>query len=112
MNYRELRAYIKKLGASGVRTTIHKVDLQAKLSIPFTSLVMSIFGVSFAMRSRGKSLLVSAGVSLLVGLGYWIILALGISLGHSGELRPFIAAWGGNLLFGAAGIYLLSRVRH
>ena len=114
MNFRELKAYIKKLSASGIRTTAYKVDLQTKLSITFTSLVMSLFGASFALRSgsRSKSLLLGAGVSLLVGLGYWIVLALGISLGHSGKLPPFLAAWAGNLLFGAGGLFLLSRVRN
>jgi lipopolysaccharide export LptBFGC system permease protein LptF len=73
---------------------------------------MSLFGIAFALRSRGASLLVGAGVSLLVGLGYWIVLAVGISLGHSGQLSPFLAAWGGNLLFGAAGLLLLSRLRN
>jgi len=111
MNFRELKAYIKKLSASGVKTQAYRVDLQTKLSIVFTSLVMSLFGASFALRSRGRSLLVGAGVSLLVGLGYWIVLALGISLGHTGKLPPLLAAWGGNLLFGAAGLFLLSRVR-
>jgi len=114
MTFRELKAYIKKLSASGIRTVRYKVDLQTKLSITFTSLVMSLFGVSFALRSRSrsKSLLLGAGVSLLVGLGYWIVLALGISLGHSGKLPPFLAAWGGNLLFGAGALLLISRVRN
>jgi lipopolysaccharide export system permease protein len=114
MTFRELKAYIRKLSTSGIRTVRYKVDLQSKLSITFTSLVMSLFGASFALRSgsRSKSLLLGAGVSLLVGLGYWIVLALGISLGHSGKLPPFLAAWAGNLLFGAGGLFLLSRVRN
>ncbi len=111
MNFRELKAYIKKLSASGVRTVRYKVDLQIKMSIPFTSLIMSLFGISFALRARRGSLLVSAGISLLAGLGYWIVLALGISLGHSGALPPFWAAWGGNILFGTAGLLLLSGAR-
>jgi lipopolysaccharide export system permease protein len=111
MNFRELKAYIKKLSASGVRTVRYKVDLQIKTSIPFTSLIMSLFGISFALRARRASLLVTAGISLLAGLGYWIVLALGISLGHSGALPPFWAAWGGNILFGTAGLLLLSGAR-
>jgi len=112
MTFRELKAYIKKLSASGIRTVAYEVDLQTKLSIAFTSLVMSLFGASFALRSRSRSLLVGAGVSLLVGLGYWIVLALGISLGHSGKLPAYLAAWAGNLLFGGAGLFLLSQVRN
>ena len=111
MNFRELRAYIKKLSASGVRTMRYRVDLQVKTSIPFTSLVMSLFGISFALRARRANLLVSAGISLLAGLGYWIVLALGISLGYSGALPPFWAAWGANILFGTAGLLLLSGAR-
>jgi len=112
MNFKELQAYIKRASATGISTIAYKVDLQAKLSIPFTSLIMSLFGIGFALRGRDTSLLISSGVSLLVGLAYWIVLAVGISLGHSGELSPFLAAWGANLLFGAAGALLLSRARN
>jgi lipopolysaccharide export system permease protein len=112
MNVRELRSYIKRASASGIPTEGYKVDLQTKLGIPFTSLVMSLFGVAFALRTKRTSPLVGAGVSLLVGLGYWIVLAVGISLGHSGKLPPFLAAWGANLLFGAGGLLLLWRARN
>jgi lipopolysaccharide export LptBFGC system permease protein LptF len=33
------------------------------------------------------------GLALIVGFSYWIFLALAVSLGHSGALSPFFAAW-------------------
>jgi lipopolysaccharide export system permease protein len=112
MNYQELRYYIKKLRRQGYEVSRYLVDLHGKLSFPFISLVMALIGVPFSLklnRSGGRT--IGFGLSLIIGFSFWVVLALGLALGHAGGLPPFIAAWGGNILFGSAGIYLLTRVR-
>ena len=39
------------------------------------------------------------GVGLAVGFLYWVVLGLSNSLGRSGALPAFAAAWAANLLF-------------
>jgi len=111
MDLRELRNYIRRASASGIPTEAYRVDFQTKISIPFTGLVMALFGVALGLWAKRSGLLVGMGMSLLVGLAYWILLAVGISLGHSGKLPPLVAAWGANLVFGLGGIVLLWEVR-
>jgi lipopolysaccharide export system permease protein len=111
MTYQELRAYVNRLMRQGYDVNRYMVDLYGKLSFPFISLVMAIIGVPFSLRlnrSGGKA--IGFGLSLILGFVYWVILSMGINLGYVGTLPPFIAAFGGNILFGLVGIYLLTRV--
>jgi len=53
----------------------------------------------------------SIGAGIILGFSYWIIFAFGLSLGRSGTIPPFLAAWSANLLFGAGAIVLFRRLR-
>jgi lipopolysaccharide export LptBFGC system permease protein LptF len=44
-------------------------------------------------------------------MAYWGPFAVFRSLGSAEVLTPFLGAWGANLLFGLAGVFLLFRLR-
>jgi lipopolysaccharide export LptBFGC system permease protein LptF len=111
MNYRELKEYIQTLTESGFDVSEYIVDLRAKFSYPFVSLVMVIIGFPFALRSPRSGAAFGIGVSVFIGLTYWIILQLGVSLGHAQILPPTIAAWISHLMFASAGFYLILSTR-
>jgi lipopolysaccharide export LptBFGC system permease protein LptF len=107
MNYQELTTYIETLTASGYDVSKYIVDLRAKFSYPFVSLVMVIIGFPFALKSPRSGAAMGVGLSVFIGLTYWIVLQLGISLGHAQILPPLIAAWISHIMFAAAGFYLI-----
>lgn len=107
MNYRELKEYIATLTASGYDVSKYIVDLRAKFSYPFVSLVMVIIGFPFALKSPRSGAAVGVGLSVFIGLTYWITLQLGISLGHAHILPPTLAAWISHIMFASAGFYLI-----
>ncbi len=112
MNYQELSEYMARLQRQGYAVDRYRVDLYGKIAMPFISLIMAIIGVPFSLRlnrSGGKA--IGFGLSIVLGFTFWIVLAMGLALGHAGSLPPFIAAWGGNIIFGVTGIYLLTKVR-
>ena len=111
MNYRELTRYIDTLTASGYDVSEYIVDLRAKLSYPFVSLVMVIIGFPFALKSPRSGTAFGVGLSVFIGLTYWIILQLGISLGHAHILPPLLAAWISHVTFASAGFYLVLSTR-
>lgn len=111
MNYLELKRYIETLLASGYDVSKYAVDLRAKFSYPVVSLVMVIIGFPFALKSPRSGAAMGIGLSVFIGLTYWILLQLGISLGHAHILPPLIAAWISNILFAAAGFYLILSTR-
>ena len=111
MNYQELTVYINKLTAFGYDTSKYIVDLRAKFSYPFVSLVMVIIGFPFALKSPRSGTAMGVGLSVFIGLTYWIVLQLGISLGHGHILPPLVAAWISHMLFACAGLYLILSTR-
>lgn len=112
MNIFELYRYIQKLKYSGYGATRHIVDMHAKVSYAFMSFIMAMFGVPFSVRGkRSEGIIIGIGMSILIAVVYWIIFAMGISFGRAGVFPPFFAAWIGNLLFGASGLYMLLSVR-
>ncbi len=107
MNYRELKAYIQALTESGFDVSEYIVDLRAKFSYPFVSLIMVLIGFPFALKSPRSGAAFGIGLSVFIGLTYWIVLQLGISLGHAQILPPTLAAWISHIMFASAGFYLI-----
>lgn len=111
MNYQELREYIKTLTESGYDVSEYVVDLRAKFSYPFVSLVMVIIGFPFALKSPRSGAAMGVGLSVFIGITYWVILQLGISLGHAHIFPPLIAAWISHIVFACTGFYLILSTR-
>ena len=112
MGYSELKRYIRKLQSEGYDATRYIVDLHGKIAFPLVSILLAIIGVSFSLRSeRSGGLAQGIGAGLVIGFSYWLVYAFGMSLGRSGALPPFIAAWFANMLFAVASLFLIRRVK-
>jgi lipopolysaccharide export system permease protein len=112
MGYSELKRYIRKLQSEGYDATRYVVDLHGKIAFSLVSIILAVIGFSFSLRSeRSGGIAQGIGAGLVIGFSYWLVYAFGMSLGRSGTLPPFIAAWFANILFGAASIFLIRRVK-
>ncbi|MBU0652004.1 MAG: LPS export ABC transporter permease LptG [Proteobacteria bacterium] len=112
MGYFELKRYIRKLQSEGYDATRFVVDLHGKMAFPLVSILLAIIGVSFSLRSeRSGGIAQGIGAGLVIGFSYWLVYAFGMSLGRSGTLPPFIAAWFANILFAVASLFLVWRVK-
>ncbi len=107
--YFELQKQIADMKSKGIDAAAYEVDLQTKLALPFISPLMVLLAVPFALKrhvSGGVAL--SFGVAMLIGFGYWVLIAFCISLGHSGALPAWLAAWAPNLIFTMIGTYFFT----
>jgi len=111
MSYAQLREYIQRLVSSGVSVTRYRVDLYAKVATALASLVMTLIGVSFGLRTGRAGVMVWVGACIPMGFLYWLLLVLGFQLGRGGALPPLAAAWLPNLVFGLGGLFSLWRLR-
>lgn len=111
MNYRELKAYTGEIEEMGFETTRFKVDLLSKLSFPFACLIMTLLGIPFAFSMGKRGALFGIGLSVVIAMIYWGTLGVFKSLGYVDFLSAFLAAWGPNLIFGPASLFLLFRMR-
>ncbi len=111
MDFLQLRKYIVKMRASGLRVANYLVDLHLKLSFPLFNLIVVMIGASVATRLRLQSAALGFGFSVIIAFVYWGFMQLGKALGHSGLISPYVAAWMGDALFGAAGTLLLAQAQ-
>ena len=107
----DLRKQIAEMKAKGVDATSIEVDLQMKFALPFISSLMMLLAIPFALRTRMTAgVALSFGTAMLMGFGYWVLTAFCISLGHSGALSAWIAAWIPNFILAMIGFFLLGGV--
>ncbi len=109
MGFMELRSFIKKLQSDGYDASRYLADMYGKIAFVMVSVVLAVLGISFSLRSeRSGGIALSIGAGIVIGFSYWIVFAFTVSLGRSGVLPPFLAAWAANIVLGivAAALYL------
>ena len=83
------------------------IELHNRFAFPVACMVLMLVGVPLGVASRrgGKS---SGFVfTILLVFVYYFLSATGAQLGQQSNLPAFLAVWSANLLFAAAGIFLL-----
>lgn len=107
MGYRELRAYIARLAASGSDPGDLAVQLQLKIAFPFITLIMTMIGAPLAAGARRTGFALSFAAALAISFLYYGLLQVGQVLGRQGMLPPTLGAWIGNIVFAGIGIWLM-----
>jgi len=110
MNYRELRRFVELLELSGAESHEYLVDLYAKLSYPFTILVMALLAVGLSASKKKSSIASSFTFTLFIAFGYLIIVGFAEAFGKNGAMPPLLAAWIAPLVAATASTVLLARV--
>jgi LPS export ABC transporter permease LptF/LPS export ABC transporter permease LptG len=107
LDYAALRDHIAVLESLGIDVAKLRVQLHRKLSFPLVSAVMVLVGIPFAFVVGRRGALYGIGLSIVIAIVYWTVLSVFEALGNNAMLPPLLAAWAPNLLFGAAGLYLM-----
>jgi lipopolysaccharide export system permease protein len=50
-------------------------------------------------------------MGIVIGFSYWLVFAFSVSLGRSGALHPFVAAWTANAILGVAAVVSFARIK-
>jgi lipopolysaccharide export LptBFGC system permease protein LptF len=66
-----------------------------------------LLAIPFSFSAGRHGSLYGMGVSILLGIIYWVMVGFFEQVGGVGKLVPELAAWAPNLIFGAAGAYLI-----
>jgi len=107
--YLDLQKQIADMRSKGIDTRTYEVDLQTKLAIPLISPLMVLLAIPFALKKQiSGGVALSFGIAMIIGFSYWVLSAFCISLGHSGALLPWVAAWIPNAIFVLVGIFFLT----
>ena len=107
----ELGQTIEKLRNSGNDITRLQVAYYRRFAEAAAPLVMVLLGLPYAFKVGRRGSLYGIGVALLLVLVYWATFAIFNALGLEALLRPSVATWAPNILFGLLGTYLLLYIR-
>ena len=111
LSYRELRRTIeRKKGYPPQILRRDMVSLYQKISLPLASLIMGLIGIAFGLKIGRGGVMAGVGVSMVLGFLYYVLYSVSIALGNQGLIPAWLAAWSGNIVFGAGGIYMIKRL--
>lgn len=111
MSMKDLWTFARRVGESGGETQEHLTNFHIRASFPLADLIMVLLGAALSLRVvRGGNLALGFGLSVTIGFAYFALIRTGQTLGYNGTLPPLLAAWLGNLVFGAIGAILFWRM--
>ncbi len=111
MDYNELRSFIESQERAGQEVSRWLVDYHSKISFPFASLIVVLFGVPFSANKRRSGVAIEFGISVAVTFVYLAFMKTSQVFGYNGDLNPLLTAWLANILFLSAGIVNLARAQ-
>jgi len=91
------------------KSPIYKFEFSKRVSLPFASLIMSVFGMSLGIffHRSGRSLAIP--ITIAVVSVYNILFFVAENFASSGRTEPFLAAWLPNILFAGIAYFFYSR---
>ena len=111
MGYFELSDYVKIKKRSGQDVAKETTDLYLKISFPFVSFIIVLFGAPIAANPKRSGVAIGFAISLFISFVYYTLIRMGQSFGYSERLSPLLAAWSANFLFFILGIVLLIKAK-
>jgi lipopolysaccharide export system permease protein len=67
--------------------------------------------IPFGVAAGRRNVYVGVASSIVICFVYFVVLQLGLALGTSGRVEPWLAAWFPNLSFGLTGLWMTARIR-
>lgn len=112
LRLKNLWRYIQRNKDAGIDTHSFEVTFWSKISMALVPLVMALLGIPFATQHhRHSSLARDVSLCFFLVLIYWLLFSGMLSMGKSGVIPPFWAAWAPNFLFFAFGVFMVVRTR-
>jgi LPS export ABC transporter permease LptG/LPS export ABC transporter permease LptF len=87
------------------------VELHYRFALPVASLVLALVGMSLGLSTRKGGKAVGLILTIVLVFIYYIIMAFGLSFAKQGRLPPLIGLWLANVIFAAAGIWMLAQLQ-
>lgn len=110
LRLKSLWHYIQRTKEAGIDTHSYEVTFWSKISMSLVPLIMSLLGIPFATQhQRNSSIARDISLCFLLVVIYWLFFSSLLSMGKSGWMPPFWAAWLPNILFFAFGLFMVVR---
>ena len=111
MRYDELTRFIRAQERSGSDANLLRVERALKIAIPFTCIIIALFGAPLATSTQRGGAAYGIGISLATTVLFLMLIQLTKAIGGKGLIPPDLAAWVPSVIFGTIGLVLMARVR-
>jgi lipopolysaccharide export system permease protein len=106
LNYKRLHPRLLRSDRDWLET-----KLAGRLAAPWKCVVVVLIAIPFGTAGGRRNVFMGVAGSIIICFIYFVLQELGLVLGTSGRVWPWLAAWFPNLLFGMAGLLMTFRVR-
>jgi lipopolysaccharide export system permease protein len=108
MTFSDLQHYIKREKLKGEEEIIfYDMEKQNRIASPFSTLIMTLMGVSLSSRKLRGGIGMHLGLGILLTFVFILFMRITSVFATVGDLPPFLAAWIPNVIFGIIGLFLL-----
>ncbi|MBW1918181.1 MAG: LPS export ABC transporter permease LptG [Deltaproteobacteria bacterium] len=107
MDFTELYRYIDRLEHDGYDPTEYRLDLQRRMALSLTPLIVTLIGGGLALFREKTYIPAVIATGIAVVFVYWLFIGFCLSLGEAGRLPVFWAVWLPNVLFTVLGLVWL-----
>jgi len=111
MGFRELGRFITSMERSGAEVNVLRVERMLRIAIPFTCMVILLFGAPLATSTQRGGAAYGIGLSLATTVIFLMLIQLTKGIGGKGIIPPDLAAWLPSIIFGVMGAILFARGR-
>jgi len=109
MGFFRLRKHIEELKKAGIPSHQERIGLYSRISSALSALVVILIGFPIGIYFSHIGRVFAVALSMLVCFTYWGLYSLGLSLGETGSLSPWIGAWGINIIFVLTAFYFMKK---
>lgn len=110
LSFLKMKEFANQMQEEGYDNTRYLVDMHIKIAYPVIIVIMIMIGTAVPLMQRQTRIPLSVMAGILISFLYMVALGFSRSLGLSGVVPPFLAAWFANFLFLLVGAYLMSCV--
>ena len=111
MNFEELKKYIKTQQQAGNDPTDTLIEYYSRYSFSMASFIIVFFGLPISANKRKGGVAVHVGINILVTFIYLVFMKISQAFGKNDAMNPILTSWLANLIFLAAAIYNLPKMR-
>ncbi len=108
MTYRQLSDYIKREKQRG-NPIVAKFEVEKfkRIAFPFANIILTFIGVALSSRKVRGGIGLNLGLGIAISFTYILLLQVTSTFAIFGNLRPALALWIPNLIYGVVALVLL-----
>jgi lipopolysaccharide export system permease protein len=88
-----------------------KYDIHSRLALPWACFIITLFAIPAGATTGRQHAMSGIFIALGFFFGFYILMQVGLFLGKTGIIEPWLGAWLSNIVFSVGAIAMIARMR-